>query len=375
MVSTALVVYFLSAVALSFVCSLLEAVLLSTTHSHVQLMLKQGLPGGKRLQALKHRIDRPLIAILTLNTLANMFGSAGVGAEAARAATQAGRSDALPVALAAGALTACILVFSEIVPKTVGATHWRRLAPAASAVISVIVVLLTPVIALLEFVPRLISHRAAQSHVTRDEVLVLTEMGRKTGSIPNREGDVIANLLRLNLMRVRDVMTPRVELFALHKDRTAADVVKSLSPIRYSRIPIFDQTTDQIIGVVLRHQLAEACLMGNGNATLDSLKSPVHFVPESKSIASVLDEFIRRHEHLFVVVNEYGGTEGVISLEDVIETLLGVEINDEMDGIESLRKLALERIAMDRHDRHKPAISAIAPAPPGAITPKKSATS
>ena len=110
-------------------------------------------------------------------------------------------------------------------------------------------------------------------------------------------------------------MTPRVELFALHKDRTAADVVKSLLPIRYSRIPIFDQTTDQIIGVVLRHQLAEACLMGNGNATLDSLKSPVHFVPESKSIASVLDEFIRRHEHLFVVVNEYGGTEGVISLD------------------------------------------------------------
>lgn len=366
MISTTLVVYFVSALTLSFICSLLEAVLLSTTHSHVQLMLKHGRPGGKRLAALKQRIDRPLIAILTLNTLANMFGSAGVGAEASRLAIAAGRSDALPVAIAAGILTACILVFSEIVPKTLGATYWRSLAGPAAELINVGMLVLWPVVLTLEFIPRLISQRGGQSQVTRDEVLVLTEMGRQTGSIPTREGEVIANLLRLNLLRVRDVMTPRVELFALQKDRTAGEVMKAFNPIRYSRIPVFNETTDQITGVVLRHQIVEACLSNRQDATMESLQSPVHFVPESKSVASVLDEFIRRHEHLFIVVNEYGGTEGVITLEDVIEALLGVDISDEMDGIESLRRLALERMASDRQARQKPAISTIAPGQSGA---------
>lgn len=362
MISTALVTYFLAALALSFLCSLLEAVLLSISPAYVQLLVNQGRPSGKTLQSLKQRVDRPLIAILTFNTLANMFGSAGVGAEAARLAAAAGRDDTLPVALAAGALTACILVFSEIVPKTLGATFWRTLALPAAVLIQGMVWLLTPVVRVLEVIPRLLTGGSAQSHITRDEVLILTEMGRKTGSIPTREGEVIANLLRLNLLRVRDVMTPRVELLALQKDRTVGEVVATMTPIRYSRIPIYDQTSDQIVGIVLRHQILEACLTEHRNDTLESMKAPVHYVPESASIASVLDEFIRRHEHLFLVVNEYGGTEGVISLEDVIETILGVEIADEMDGIERLRRVALDRIAMDRQSRPKP----VAHAPQGA---------
>ena len=363
MISTALVVYFVAALAVSFLCSLLEAVLLSIQPSYVHLLVKQRRPAGKTLQALKHRVDRPLIAILTLNTLANMFGSAGVGAEAARGATAAGRDDTLPVAIAAGVLTACILVFSEIVPKTLGATYWRALAVPSALIIHGMVWLLTPVVRVLEFIPKIVTGSRTQSHVTRDEVLILTEMGRKTGSIPTREGEVIANLLRLNLLRVHDVMTPRVELLALQKDRTAGEVVATMTPLRYSRIPIYDQTSDQIAGIVLRHQILEACLTGHKDATLESLKSPVHYVPESASIASVLDEFIRRHEHLFLVVNEYGGTEGVISLEDVIETILGVEIADEMDGIERLRKVALDRIAQDRQLRPKAQAHA-APAAP-----------
>lgn len=354
MLSPTLVTYFVLALAMSFLCSLLEAVLLSISPSFVQLAIKQGRPAGKTLHALKQRVDRPLIAILTLNTLANMFGSAGVGAEAARMAAAAGRDETLPVALAAGLLTACILVFSEIIPKSLGATYWRSLAMPAATLIHGMVWLLTPVVRVLEFIPRLITGRNSQSHVTRDEVLILTEMGRKMGSIPSREGEVIANLLRLNLLRVRDVMTPRVELLALQKDRTAGEVVETMTPIRYSRIPVYDQTSDQVVGIVLRHQILEACLTQNRDATLDSLKASVHYVPESASIASVLDEFIRRHEHLFMVVNEYGGTEGVISLEDVIETILGVEIADEMDGIERLRKVALDRIALDRQSRPKP---------------------
>ncbi len=353
MISTALVVYFVVAMLVSFVCSLLEAVVLSTTASHVQLMVQENRPGGRTMAWLKERVDRPLIAILTLNTLANMSGSAAVGAEAARGAAAAGISDALPVAIAASALTACILVFSEIIPKTLGATYWRGLAPVAATVTRAIVWCLTPIVVALEFIPRFLADSAATTSVTREEVLVLTEMGRRTGTIPSREGEVIGNLLRLNLMRVRDVMTPRVDLLALQKDRTIGSIARDPESLRFSRIPIYGESSDQIVGIVLRYRVLEACLAGRDSEALETLKAPIHIVPESKSIASVLDEFIRRHEHLFLVVNEYGGTEGVISLEDVIETLLGVEIADEMDGIENLRRVALRRIAEDRQSRHR----------------------
>lgn len=355
MISSALVVYFVGALVVSFVCSLLEAVILSTTASHVQLMVHEKRAGARAMQSLKRRVDRPLIAILTLNTLANMFGSAAVGAEAARAATRAGIDDALPVALAAGAMTACILIFSEIIPKTLGATYWRALAPMAAALTEWIVRLLSPVVFVLEFVPRILANPEAASSVTREEVLVLTEMGRKAGAIPSRESEVIGNLLRLNLMRVRDVMTPRVDLLALQKDRTIGSVARDGESLRFSRIPIYAESTDQIVGIVLRYLVLEACLAGRENETLETLKAPLHIVPESKSIASVLDEFIHRHEHLFLVVDEYGGTEGVISLEDVIEALLGVEIADEMDGIEALRRVALQRIAEERLGRRRAA--------------------
>ncbi len=351
MISATLVFWFLTALIVSFVCSILEAILLATSRAHVELLRREGKRSGQILYELKKRIDQPLIGILTLNTLANMFGSAGVGAETARLAVQRGIDQAVPVAVAAGLLTFAILVLSEIVPKTLGATYWRTLAAPAAPLIKAIVVILWPVIRALEFVPKLITGGEGRVSVSREEIAAMAEIGGQAGSLPTRESEVIGNLLRLNLLRAKDVMTPRVELFTLPQSMRAQDAAEQHTPIRFSRIPIYDDSVDQITGIVLRHQILEACVSGRGGTPLAELKHPVKIFPETKTIASLLDEFTRTDDHMFLVVDEYGGTEGVVTLEDVLETLLGVEITDEMDAIENLRRMALQRIASGRTDR------------------------
>jgi len=350
-ISVTLIVYFLLALGISFLCSMLEAVLLSTTTSYIKSLVRAGRPVGRILDDLKHRIDKPLIGILSLNTIANMFGSAGVGAETSRLARAAGAADAVPVAIAAGVMTFAILVCSEIVPKTLGATFWRQLAPPSAYVIRFLVLALTPLIAVLEFLPRLIAARARPSAVTRDEVLSLAELGRSTGGIPRRESQVIGNLLRLNLMRVHDAMTPRVNLVALPDSKTVGAVTDDPVLLPHARIPVFAGSIDEVTGVVLRDDVYRAALAGNRDTTLAALKCPVRIVPETKSIASMLDDIARFGEHLFIVVNEYGGTEGVITAQDVIDALLGVEITAEMQGVEELRRLAIERMASERAEK------------------------
>ncbi len=350
LITPTLVIIFLGAVVVSFVCSLTEAVLLSTPHSFVESLASHGRRSGRALQELKRRIDRPLIVILTLNTIANMFGSAGVGAESAAIAKRAGLASGPWVAASAAALTVAILVGCEIIPKTLGAIYWKSLAPAIAPGLLLLVRALSPLVWALEVFPRLLARRDAPMEVSRDEVMALTEMGRKTGAIPDRESQTIANLLRLNLMRVRDAMTPRVDVFALPKERTAEDVARSFKPIRYSRIPVYDGSIDEIVGVVHKTRILEACINGQGAMRLEEIGEPLHVVPETKSIASLLDEFTRRHEHMFMVVNEYGGFEGVVTLEDAFEALLGVDIDDEMDRIEKLRTLALERLARQKRE-------------------------
>jgi len=351
LISATLLFWFFTALGVSFVCSILEAILLATSRSHVELLRREGKRSGQILHELKRRIDHPLIGILTLNTLANMFGSAGVGAETARLAVRNNIDQAVPVAIAAGLLTLSILVLSEIVPKTLGATYCRRLAAPASYAIRAIVVLLWPVIRTLEIVPKLVARADRKASVSREEIAVLAQMGGEAGTLPARESDVIGNLLRLNLMRAKDVMTPRVELFTLPQSMTAGQAAREHTPIRFSRIPIYDDSVDRITGLVLRHQILEACVTGRGNTTLGELKHPLKIFPETKTIASLLDEFTRTDDHMFLIVDEYGGTEGVVTLEDVLETLLGVEITDEMDAIENLRRIAIARILSERSGR------------------------
>ncbi|MCB9843940.1 MAG: DUF21 domain-containing protein [Phycisphaeraceae bacterium] len=347
MIST-LLIFFFAALVVSFLCSLLEATLLSVTHAHIEVLIRRKRPAGHALKQLKDRIDRPLIAILTLNTVANMFGAAGVGAEASKIAAARTISEPIAVGVASGVLTLCILVFSEIVPKTIGAAYWKTFAPLAAGPLRVVVIVLAPLIAMLEFIPRLISRNSSAGSVTREEIGILAEVGRAHGSIHAEETRVISNLLSLREMQTQDVVTPRIEVASLRDDLTIAEALRDRDNLRHSRIPVHTGTLDNTTGFVLRDRVMELALAGRHEIKLRQIARPIHIVPETKTLASLLEEFLRRHEHLFLVVNEYGGAEGVVTLEDVVEALLGAPIVDETDATLDLRAAAMRRVREHR---------------------------
>jgi CBS domain containing-hemolysin-like protein len=234
-----------------------------------------------------------------------------------------------------------ILVLSEIIPKTLGAVHWRKLAPTAAYWIFGLTWLLKYPINFLEIVSRPLVPKGKRRLFTREEMMASVQMGIKEGVLWDQEGRVIQNMLYLNTLRVKDILTPRTVVLALPKSKTIAEVVDEQSPLRFSRIPVYGKDVDDVIGVVHRHHLMQLLSEGKGCRKLWSIAVPIHAVPDTKSIASTLEEFIKRKEHIFLVVDEYGGTAGIVTLEDAIETLLGVEIVDEFDRVQDMRKLAL----------------------------------
>lgn len=346
---TLLITYFSLAILVSFICSLLEAVLLSTTVPYATVMVKGGQKSGKFLLKFKEKIDRPLAAILTINTVANTIGAAGVGAEALKV------FGSHWVALVSGVLTLCILVMSEIIPKTLGAVYWKRLAPMSAYAIIVLIAITYPLVVTFEALARVLSSKKEATKITREELMVSAEMTKAGGELQDQERRVIRNLLLLNNIQVRDILTPRSVLFALPNAKTIGEVLKDYPSIRFSRIPVYGQNLDDITGLVHRFRMSQEARKGNADRRLTEVSVPIHIVPEAKSVADCLYEFIRRQEHQFLVVDEYGGTAGIITLEDCIETLLGVEILDELDSVADMRQYAKQewdrrKKALDRDD-------------------------
>jgi CBS domain containing-hemolysin-like protein len=326
---------FFFALSISFICSLLEAVLFSVSREYVESQVNQGHTSGSIMKGLKGNIDRPLSAILTLNTVSHTVGAAGVGASAL---TLWGDKW---VAVVSAVLTLCILVFSEIIPKTLGAVYCKKLMPSASYTIRALVWGLFPVVIVLEYLSSKIAPTGAVgSKTSREEMHAIAELGRSEGTLHYQETRVIQNLLALKNIRVKDILTPRSVVLAFKKDELVSEIVQNNSPIRFSRIPIYGKDLDDINGVVNRYKILQSLSNGQGKERLDVISQPIHIVPDTKSVASTLDEFVNRREQLFLVVDEYGGTEGIVTLEDVIETLLGVEIVDEYDAVQDMRKLA-----------------------------------
>ncbi|MBW2090905.1 MAG: HlyC/CorC family transporter [Deltaproteobacteria bacterium] len=341
---TLLLFFFFMVLFVSFICSLSEAVLLSLTHSHVALMEKEGLRSGRILVGLKERIDRPLAAILTLNTMAHTLGSAGVGAQALQL------YGSKWVAVASGVLTFSILILSEIVPKTLGAVYWKRLSPSAAYMIHFLIIISFPFVVIIEIISKLIATPSGESKITREEMIVAAEIGEDEGELIQQEQNIIKNLLRLNKIHAKDILTPRSVLFAQQKDLTVGEVIKDNTPLRFSRIPVFGEDLDDIVGMVYRFELLDLFSKNQTAKKLETVARPIHIVPDSKSVAEILDEFIKRREHLFLVVDEYGGTAGIVTLEDAIETLLGVEIVDESDSIEDMQEYARRKWARRKKD-------------------------
>lgn len=305
------------------------------SHAYIAVAEKEGRRSAKTLSRLKEEINRPLAAILTVNTFANMVGAAGVGAQALKL-----YGDEY-VAILSAALTFTILIFSEIIPKTLGATHWKKLAPLCGYTISWLIFITFPFVLLAEKISSLLS-RSDQNQVTRAEIVETAEIGVSEGTLRKKESLIIKNLMTLDNILITDIMTPRSVIFALPTTTTVEEVVQKYRPIRYSRIPVYVNDLDEVAGIVHRYKILEATSADEDDKRLSELMTPAMVVHESKSISYVLDEFIRHGKHLFLVNDDYGSVTGIVTLEDAIETLLGVEIVDEFDSVADLRQHALE---------------------------------
>ena len=332
-----LVFYVALALGVSFLCSVMEAVLLSVTPSYVAALEREGDATGEPLHRLKDDIDRPLAAILSLNTVAHTVGAAGAGAQAAVVFGDA------YTGIFAGVLTLLILVFSEIIPKTLGAVYWRTLTPAVVRVLVPTIVVMWPLVKLSQGITYLMSSDDDSTSFSREEFTALAEIGEEEGVFEEKESRILRNLFRFNSLRVQDVMTPRTVVFDLPKSTTIGEVVSENDEFRFSRIPVYDEQRDDVTGYVLKDELLLRAAQEELDVTLDSLAREILVVHETLPLPELLERMLDRLEHIALVVDEYGGMAGVVTMEDVVETLLGMEIVDEADSVEDMQTLARQQ--------------------------------
>ncbi|GAB4168948.1 MAG: CNNM domain-containing protein [Wenzhouxiangellaceae bacterium] len=334
---TLLLFYLALAIGVSFLCSILEAALLSITPAHIAVLNEHGMRSGRLLQALKRDINRPLAAILSLNTIANTFGAAGVGAQA-----QVVFGSAM-VTVTSAALTLAILIFSEIIPKTLGAHYWKQLSTFTAYACHVLIVLMWPLVTLAGFLTRLLARGEQALSISREEFHALAQAGSREGVFAEDESKIFLNLIRFGAIRVEDIMTPRVVVRRFQQDTPLAALLPKIDHLVFSRYPIYGENDEDIRGYVLKSDLLVALIRGQGQRRLKEFARDVLFVPEFISLRALFSQFIEEQEHFAVVVDEYGGFSGVVTMEDLIETLLGSEIVDESDTIEDLRKVARDK--------------------------------
>ena len=331
-----LFIYFFLAVVVSFCCSVMEAVMLSISSVYVRAAIKKNKAYGNLLKSLKNQVNRPLSAILTLNTFANMVGAAGVGAQVH---TLYGSSY---VTVASIILTLVILIVSEIIPKTIGANYWRTLAPGIAYLVGVLIFALYPSVWFSEKLNRILLRKKITS-VTREDMIVTAEIGVSEGTIGQKESRIIKNLLMLDTLKVSEIMTPRAVILAFDKKINIKQAMEKNQPLRFSRVPVYEGSLDQVVGFIHRYKILEAYSQDLFNISLEEYMKPIHSIPDQISVAAALDQLIKRKEHIFIAVDSYGVLTGLVTLEDTIETLLGVEIVDEFDSVADMRQYALEK--------------------------------
>ena len=332
-----LLFYLFLAIGVSFLCSILEAVLLSITPSYIQLLDQQNHKSAKKLQKLKVNIDQPLAAILSLNTIAHTIGAAGVGAQAQLVFGNA------YVTITSIILTLLILVFSEIIPKTIGATYWKSLSGFAAWVTGPLITSTYPFVLLSKGITRIIAGNQSDAVISREEISAMAELGYQEGIFEEEESNIFKNLIRFNSLRVKDIMTPRIVVIRFPESEGVSSVLSRDIDLTVSRIPVFGKNDEDITGYVLKNDLYLNLSQGKGDVPLSGLKRKILFVPETNSIKHLLEQLLESQEHIAAVVDEYGGFSGVVTMEDVVETLLGMEIVDEADAIDDMQKLARQK--------------------------------
>lgn len=329
-----LIFYLFLALGISFLCSILEAVLLSITPSFVAVVEEDGRKAGRVLRELKDDIDRPLSAILTLNTIAHTIGAAGVGAQ-----TQVVFGNGY-VTIASIILTFLILIFSEIIPKTLGALYWKPLAGFAAHAIRLLIIITWPLVLLSQGITRYLARSEKQPVISREEFSAMAEIGRQEGVFEDGESAIFKNLIQFSSLRAKDIMTPRIVVVKFHEDRAIADILESEEQLSVSRIPVYSKDEEDISGYILKNDLYYYLAKGDKQRKLSEIKREIRMCPETITLKDLFENLLADQEHIVGIVDEYGGFSGIVTMEDVVETLLGMEIVDEIDVIEDMQKLA-----------------------------------
>ncbi len=337
---TLLLFWFSISIAFSFLCSVLEAVLLSITPSYVTQQAQAGTATGKLLEEYKKDIDKPLSAILTLNTVAHTAGAIGVGA----AATAIWGTQFMATIVTPVAMTLLILILSEIIPKTLGANNWKSLAPFTTKTLKVLITVLAPLVWLCQLTTKFLKKDKSKSVLSRADFAAMTQVGTTSGAIAQEESEIINNLLNFEKMSVRDIMTPRTVAFMVSEDMTVNEFIQSNPSKIYSRIPVYKgDNKDEITGVVLKDDIL-ACMVEKGSDTeIKNLMLQANNVRDNTPLPDLFKNLTKEKQHLSVVQDEFGSVVGLVTMEDVFETLLGQEIVDESDQVVDLQEYARKK--------------------------------
>ena len=349
-----LIFYAVISIFFSFLCSILEAVLLSVTGTFINIKKKEGKPYAETLEVLKQDVDKPLIAILTLNTIAHTVGAILVGVQAkvayvelygttTRSILGVTFTEDLMVAVVSTIMTLLILIASEIIPKTIGATYWRQLANFSAKTLKGMVLILkwTGILWVLQLFTKLVGGKGHHGSVlSRDDFTAMADIAHEEGVFEKSESTIIKNLLRFEEVLAKDVMTPRAVIKVASENTTIAAFFKENPKMRFSRILVYGQKIDHITGFILKDNILEELVHNNGEKLLSEIRRDILVTERNTPIPKLFDTLISTKEHIALVVDEYGSVSGLVTLEDIIETLLGLEIMDESDSVADLQELA-----------------------------------
>ena len=331
-----------AALLISAMCSVLEATLLSTPMSYITALEMQGKKGAALLKKYKHNTDRPISAILVINTIANTVGASLVGSQAATMASDMGYQHDMTVGIVSAIFTLLILTFAEILPKTIGSNFWRSLAIPAASVIRVLIIIAFPLVFILEKLTHLISGKSSQVSVSREEVSAMVTVGAEEGVLEKEENKMIQNLLKLDEITAHEIMTPSVVVSMADSSMTLKEFYKTPEYKNFSRIPIYDDdNSDYITGYVLRQTILERLAEDKFNEKLKTLARPILSFTEKESVGNIWEQLLAKKEHISIIIDEYGSLRGIVTLEDVIETMLGFEIVDEKDKVVDMQAYAM----------------------------------
>ena len=354
----ALLIFYLAlALFVSFLCSIVEAVILSVSAPFIKIKEMEGRASAQYLKELKNNIDRPLSAILTINTIAHTIGAAGVGAQAVAVFGE------VYFGAISAVLTLLILFFSEIIPKTIGAVFWRKLALPSAIIIKIMIYMSYPLVIIAELITKIIAKHKTSPSVSREEVVALVHLGTKEGILKESESKIINNLIKLKTIYIRAIMTPRTVMVSAPEDLSLEAYIKNKTYLQYSRIPVYSDTIDHVTGYILNSDVLEKLAENKTKLKLRDVKRPILIFYENSSILNLFEELLLKKEHIALVIDEYGGIQGLVTMEDIIETILGLEIMDEKDVEVDMQELAKKkweirkkRLKIDRLDRGSDAI-------------------